>query len=124
VSPRLIPEDHGLDAIATWLRDQGDGVVGVDVVATACRYTLQRLQKLAPGRAVEVRVPPYSAVQVIAGPSHTRGTPPAVIEMTPQVWLALALGQMEWSTAVQDGLVDSSGHRANLQQWLPLPGLG
>ena len=122
--PRIIPENHGLEAIATWLGDQGVGAVSDEVTATACRFTLQQLQRLAPGRAVEVRVPPYSAVQVIAGPSHTRGTPPAVIEMTPEVWLALALGQMEWTKAVAEGLVDSSGHRANLQQWVPLPGLG
>ena len=95
-----------------------------ELTALACRFTLQVLAKAAPGRAVEVRVPPFGAVQVIEGPSHTRGTPPAVIEMSPEVWLALATGQMAWADAVAAGVVDSSGHRANLQDWLPLAGLG
>jgi hypothetical protein len=92
--------------------------------ALACRFTLQLLASAAPGRSVEVRVPPFGAVQVIEGPSHTRGTPPAVIEMAPKVWLALSTGQLTWSDAVKQGIVDSSGHRANLQQWLPLAELG
>ena len=95
-----------------------------DKTALACRFTLQLLAKAAPGRSVEVRVPPYGAVQVIQGPSHTRGTPPAVIEMSPEVWLELATGKMAWSEAVVRGIVDSSGHRANLQEWLPLAQLG
>jgi hypothetical protein len=124
VSPRKIPADVGLEAIHSFLASPESGLSDPDVAGLACRYSLQVLASVAPGRAVEVRVPPYGAVQVIEGPRHTRGTPPAVIEMTPRVWLEVATGVMSWSDAVSAGAVDSSGHRANLQQWLPLAGLG
>jgi hypothetical protein len=110
--------------VIEYLRDPDSTLSDRERTALVCRFTLQLLSKAAPGRAVEVRVPPFAAVQVIHGPSHTRGTPPAVIEMSPEVWLQLATGQMAWSDAVLHGVVDSSGHRANLQQWLPLAELG
>jgi hypothetical protein len=83
------------------------------------RY-LSALQERAPGRAVEVRVPPYAAVQVIGGGTHTRGTPRAVVEMDGQTWLALATGELAWSDAVADGRVHASGERADLSAYLPL----
>jgi hypothetical protein len=83
------------------------------------RY-LAALQERAPGRAVEVRVPPYAAVQVIGGGTHTRGTPRAVVEMDGQTWLALATGELAWSDAVADGRVHASGERADLSAYLPL----
>jgi len=101
-----------------------DTLIDAENTALVCRFTLQLLANATPGRAVEVRVPPFGAVQVIQGPSHTRGTPPAVIEMSPDVWLELATGRTTWSDAVSRGIVDSSGHRANLQDWLPLAQLG
>jgi hypothetical protein len=124
VSPRQIPTDHGLQAVSEYLNDPDGTLHDRDLTALACRFTLQLLAKAAPGRAVEVRVPPFGAIQVIQGPSHTRGTPPAVIEMLPEVWLELATGRTAWSDAVAQGVVDSSGHRANLQEWLPLAQLG
>ena len=83
------------------------------------RY-LAALQEQAPGRAVEVRVPPYAAVQVIGGGTHTRGTPRAVIEMDGDTWIALATGATTWTEAVQDGRVHASGERADLSPHLPL----
>jgi hypothetical protein len=124
VSPRQIPSDTGLQAVLDYLDNPEATLVDSEKTALVCRYTLQVLAKAAPGRAVEVRVPPFGAVQVIPGPSHTRGTPPAVIEMSPDVWLELATGRTAWSDAVLRGVVDSSGHRANLQDWLPLAQLG
>lgn len=124
MSPRLIPVERGREAIAAYRRDPEAALGNPDLIALACRFTLQVLAKEAPGRSVEVRVPPFAAVQVIEGPSHSRGTPPAVIEMTPEVWLALATGELSWAEAVSQGVVDSSGNRANLQQWLPLAELG
>jgi hypothetical protein len=124
VSPRQIPSDQGLQAVFEYFDDPGGTLADKDRTALACRFTLQLLAKAAPGRAVEVRVPPFGAIQVIQGPSHTRGTPPAVIEVSPEVWLDLATGRMAWSDAVTQGVVDSSGHRANLQEWLPLAQLG
>ena len=124
MSPRQIPSDTGLQAVLDYLDNPKATLVDAEKTALVCRYTLQVLAKATPGRAVEVRVPPFGAVQVIPGPSHTRGTPPAVIEMSPEVWLELATGRMAWSDAVSRGVVDSSGHRANLQDWLPLAQLG
>ncbi|MFD2675227.1 sterol carrier family protein [Gulosibacter bifidus] len=94
-------------------------------LATAVRYTLQRLTDLAPGKSVEVRVPPFGAVQCVEGPGHTRGTPPNVIEMDAATWLALAVGEMSWDAArsAGDGRVQASGVRADLTGLVPVLGL-
>ncbi len=84
------------------------------------RFTLEELADLAPGGSVEVRVPPDGAVQAVAGPRHTRGTPPNVVETDPQTWLALATGVLTWADAVAAGRVHASGERADLADWLPL----
>lgn len=88
--------------------------------ATAVRFTLEELATVAPGRTVEVRVPPYAAVQCIEGPVHTRGTPPNVIETDAETWLRLATGELDWPTAVETGRVRASGQRAHLDGLLPL----
>lgn len=90
------------------------------VVALAVRYTLQVLAKQAPGRSVEVRVPPFGAVQCIAGPIHTRGTPANVVETSPQVWLALVTGDLTWDQVLVTHQVSISGQRADLSGLLPL----
>ncbi|MEV6526297.1 sterol carrier family protein [Longispora sp. NPDC051575] len=87
---------------------------------SATRLYLQELAKRAPGRSVEVRVPPYGAVQCIGGPRHTRGTPPNVIETDVPTWLALARGELDWAVAVAAGRVRASGSRADLSEYLPL----
>ena len=74
----------------------------------------------APGRAVEVRVPPYAAVQAIGGGTHTRGTPRAVVETDAETWIALATGALTWAAAVEQGRVRASGERADLSPYLPL----
>jgi hypothetical protein len=84
------------------------------------RVTLLYFGQRHPGRSVEVRVPPYSAVQAIEGIRHTRGTPPNVIEMDGPTWLALASGRLRWSDAVNAGLVRASGTRADLADHLPM----
>ncbi|HQR25870.1 MAG TPA: sterol carrier family protein [Nocardioides sp.] len=84
------------------------------------KHFLALLARRAPGRSVEVRVPPYAAVQVIEGVRHTRGTPPAVVELDPDTWIALATGALGWAEAVADGLVRASGERADLAGYLPL----
>ena len=91
-----------------------------DAIATAVRYLLQELGDRAPGRSVEVRVPPFGAAQCLAGTSHRRGTPPAVIEMDADTWIALGVGTVTWADAVQRGEVQASGERADLSQLLPL----
>lgn len=96
------------------------GAVERGVVRTAVRFTLEELAEIAPGNAVEVRVPPDGAVQAVAGPRHTRGTPPNVVETDPRTWLALVSGDLGWTTAVAQGRVRASGERADLSGWLPL----
>ncbi|MFL2000936.1 MULTISPECIES: sterol carrier family protein [unclassified Microbacterium] len=89
-------------------------------LATAVRYLLQLLVEKAPGNSVEVRVPPFGAVQVIEGPRHTRGTPPNVVETDAATWIALATGGEEWVDAAAAGRIVASGVRADLSALLPL----
>jgi len=89
-------------------------------LAVSCRMLTAVLAELAPGRAVEVRVPPYAAVQCVGGPRHTRGTPPNVVETDPVSWIELATGRMRWSDAVTSGRVRASGDRADLSALLPV----
>jgi hypothetical protein len=84
------------------------------------KATLSLLAEKYPGKAIEVRIPPYAAVQCGDGPKHTRGTPPNVIEMDAQTWLALAKGDRTWSDAYAEGLISASGVRADLSSLLPL----
>ena len=91
-----------------------------NTTATAVRYSLQLLAEQAEGNTVEVRVPPFGAVQAIEGPRHTRGTPPNVIETDAATWLALATGGESWADAVASGRVHASGQRADLTGYLPV----
>jgi hypothetical protein len=91
-----------------------------EALRTATRYLLDALAERAPGRAVEVRVPPYAAVQCVAGPRHTRGTPPNVVETDPLTWLDLATGRMDWAAAAAGGKLRASGPRADVSDYLPL----
>ncbi len=93
------------------------------MVATAVRYALEELAVRHPGRSVEVRVPPFGAVQCIEGPMHKRGTPPNVLETDAATWLALATGALAWGQALDTGAVRASGQRADLSQQLPVVGL-
>jgi hypothetical protein len=91
---------------------------------TALRLVTQAcadvLAARAPGRSLELRVPPYAAVQCVEGPRHTRGTPPNVVETDPLTWVRLAAGRLGWPDALTSGLVRASGERADLSGWLPL----
>ena len=109
----------GSAAVAEWARASG-AHVPLPVLATAVRFTLQQLEARAPGGSVEVRVPPFGAVQCIEGTSHRRGTPPAVIETDADTWLALATGAVRWADVVASGRVLASGERADLTSFLPL----
>jgi hypothetical protein len=84
------------------------------------RHFLALLAGKAPGRSVEVRVPPYAAIQCVPGPRHTRGTPPGVVEMDPVTWILLSAGRLAWADAVHKGVVVASGERTDLARYLPL----
>jgi hypothetical protein len=89
---------------------------------TAARHLLEELAGRHPGRSVEVRVPPYGAVQCIEGPRHTRGTPASVVEADAATWLLLATGRLAWVEAVASGRVLASGERSGLAAYLPVAG--
>jgi len=111
----------GREALGAVAAAQASGVKPARTeLATAVRYLLQLLDEKAPGNSVEVRVPPFGAVQVVQGPRHTRGTPPNVIEMDAATWIALATGTETWADAVAAGRVSASGTRADLAALLPL----
>lgn len=112
---KISAEDGGA-AVRAALGDDADRTT----TATAVRYLLQLLAERAPGNTVEVRVPPFGAVQCIPGPRHTRGTPPNVIETDAATWLALATGSLAWDAALTSGAVHASGQRASLDGLVPL----
>ena len=89
-------------------------------VLAEVKETLSLLTDIYPGKAIEVRIPPYAAVQCGDGPKHTRGTPPNVIEMDADTWLQLVSGERTWSDAFNEGLISASGVRADLSHLLPL----
>ncbi|MEP6841994.1 MAG: sterol carrier family protein [Pseudolysinimonas sp.] len=103
-------------AVGSVLAGAGDR----DAVALAVRYLLEVLASDFEGHTVEVRVPPWGAVQAIEGPRHTRGTPPNVIETDASTWIALATGSLLWSEAVAAARASASGQRADLSDVLPL----
>ncbi|MBK7722230.1 MAG: hypothetical protein IPI32_08415 [Austwickia sp.] len=119
---RRLDPGAGMAAINAWRQARSTGGPPADraLLATAVRYALQVLADHAPGRSVEVRVPPVGVVQCIQGPRHTRGTPPNVVETDPDTWLALATGLITWAEATGSGRVRASGQRADLDAFLPL----
>lgn len=113
---RRIAVADGVAAVRAVLDGAGDRTT----VALAARYLLEQLAEDAEGHTVEVRVPPFGAVQAIPGPRHTRGTPPNVVEMDAATWIALATGALGWDAAVAEARVTASGQRATLAEHLPL----
>lgn len=110
-------------AVVDWLRDDAAPAPARAELAEAVRATARTLAALAPGATVEVRVPPFVAVQCISGPRHTRGNPPNVVEADPRTWLLLATGLLSLTEAVAAGSAQMSGSRAGeIAAVLPLVG--
>jgi hypothetical protein len=99
-------------AVSDWLRDETRPAPDRDALATAVRLTARTLAAVAPGASVEVRIPPFAAVQCVSGPRHTRGTPPNVVETDPRTWLLLASGMLSLAEAKSTGALTLSGPRA------------
>jgi hypothetical protein len=117
-----IPADElraAVEPVLAWLAGEAEDP-GRKVVGAAVRTTARWLAQQVPGRSVELRVPPHVAVQCVAGPRHTRGTPPNVVETDARTWLQLATGVTTWDRAVEEGAVSASGNRADLSPHLPL----
>ncbi len=109
----------GREALDAWL--SGGPAPERSVLRAAVKESLAALAAAAPGHSVEVRVPPFGAVQCVEGPRHTRGTPPNVVETDARTWLALVTGRSTWTDAVASGAVRSSGNRADaVAEHLPL----
>ena len=146
---RRIDPDAGVQALRQWAQEQGtsgagpatatEGPAGAEkaadgaapaspadraarrrITATAVRYTLEELAACAPGRSVEVRVPPFGVTQAVAGTVHRRGTPPSVVETDAATWLSLATGRLTWQDALAGGTLHASGERCDLSAYLPL----
>jgi hypothetical protein len=112
---------EAVSALADWLRDGSTPAPDRTVLAEAVRLTARTLAAQAPGASVEVRVPPFVAVQCISGPRHTRGNPPNVVETDARTWLLLATGLATLADAAAAGTLLSSGSRAGeIADWLPL----
>ena len=119
VVPRRLTPAPVADVTAALERHRADPD-GREDLRLLTKHFLALLQQRAPGNSVEVRVPPYAAVQVVPGVRHTRGTPPAVVELDAATWIALATGDLAWDTARSDGRLRASGERTDLTPYLPL----
>ena len=108
-----------LAVVGAWLDGQAPEPARSEL-ARAVRLSLRTLAQVAPGATVEVRVPPFAAVQCVAGLRHTRGTPPNVVETDPRTWLELATARLTWPEAIVDNRIAVSGNRADISAWLPL----
>ena len=118
VPPRLrLADPAELAAALDRIRAGGEERADLKLVV---KHVLAVLEQRAPGHSVEVRVPPYAAVQCIPGVRHTRGTPPAVVETDARTMVALATGELTWAQAREQGLVSASGERTDLSAHLPL----
>ena len=116
-------------AIADWIaadspeaaRAAGVAQPSRSQLADAVRHTARLLAADAPGHSVELRVPPFVAVQCIEGPRHTRGVPPNVVEVSPHAWLRLATGHSNWDELVAQADTTASGTRAGeIARWMPI----
>ncbi|GHJ98017.1 hypothetical protein SNE510_75360 [Streptomyces sp. NE5-10] len=135
---RLVPTRFGAMTLADFLvtrtvelvvhTDDLAAATGTDIpydrqaLAACSRLLADALAARAPGGAVEVRIPPYAVVQCVAGPRHTRGTPPNVVETDPLTWIRLATGRTAWAAELDAARIAASGERADLAGLLPLMG--
>ena len=103
---------EAVEAVAAWLDGEASKPARA-LLADACRRTARTLAEELPGKTVELRVPPFVAVQCVEGPAHTRGTPPNVVEMGPETWLRVATGRSTFEAEVAVGAIEASGSRAD-----------
>ncbi len=115
---RLRPFDP--DEVAAALQRFRSGDAAPLDLRLLTKHLLALLVARAPGGAVEVRVPPYAVAQCVEGTRHTRGTPPAVVEMDAATWVSVATGDLTWAAAEASGRLTASGERSDLTPLLPL----
>lgn len=114
--------EHSLpETVVAWLEDENQPMPPRQILSTLCKDTARFLAQQAEGKSVEVRVPPFVAVQCVPGLSHTRGTPPNIVELPPRQWLRIAYGYASLDSLIHTPGVTISGTRAmEIARWLPL----
>ncbi len=112
-------KDEGLAALNKYL-EINNVEIDKDTLRTLVKYLLELLHKKVPGNSVEVRIPPFAAIQIIEGTTHRRGTPPAVVEINPEIFIKISLGEISWQDALTKGLIQASGQRTDLTEHFPL----
>ena len=85
-------------------------------IKSQVKHILKLVQALAPGRSVEVRIPPYSAIQCVGGSTHRRGTPPNVVEMKAEILISLLKSPDQWKQFCESGAISASGANSNLSE--------
>jgi hypothetical protein len=80
------------------------------------KQILKVIEEMAPGRSVELRIPPYAAIQCVEGGNHRRGTPPNVVEMDAQTLLKLSKSPQSWDQLCSEGSISASGTNSNLAE--------
>jgi uncharacterized protein (TIGR03083 family) len=120
ITTRLVEVVVHCDDLSRSLPELEPVVITRAALGTVSRSLAEILAAQAPGRSVELRVPPFVAVQAIEGPRHTRGTPSNVVETDPLTWLRIATGRFDFAEAVGRGAVRASGSRADLSEYLPV----
>ena len=113
-------QEEGLKALSKYLEIEHKNQLDKDSLRTLIKYLLEILHKKVPGNSVEVRIPPFAAIQIIEGTTHRRGTPPAVIEISPEIFIQISLGEITWEKALTQGLIQASGQRTDLTEHFPL----
>ena len=110
---------EGLAALNKYL-EINSAELDKETLRTLVKYLLELLHKKVPGNSVEVRIPPFAAIQIIEGTTHRRGTPPAVVEINPEIFIKISLGEISWQDASVKGLIQASGQRTDLTEHFPL----
>ena len=82
-------------------------------IKSQVKHILKLVQALAPGRSVEVRIPPYSAIQCVGGSPHRRGTPPNVVEMKAEILISLLESPDQWKQFCEAGAISATGANSN-----------
>ena len=112
----MTPSDEVLECLRCYAADLKPPR---DIERAATKQILALVSAAAPGRSVELRIPPYAAIQVVEGPNHRRGTPSAVVEMSARTLVQLAVGEVDWDSSVRNATVTASGERSNLSHLFP-----
>ena len=111
---------EGLNALKKYFELNPEKELEKEDKKTLVKYLLEILHKKVPGNSVEVRIPPFAAIQIIEGTTHKRGTPPAVVEINPEIFIKISLGEISWQDALTKGQIQASGQRTDLTEHFPL----